>query len=167
MVEVVVVELPFSQRGWNEKSYVALTASHPPAQVGGQFPSAEDVAKDLYHDAKVVGGNLLGNAWFPPNKGRVEAVGQALSYKDSKILAFDQNTGAFAAEVMCWELGETGYVLATLQPSFRFWTGILNSTLGSLRAFDSPEKALGAQAEMIKEIKGKEPEVKGYRKHNI
>ncbi|MBO9830969.1 hypothetical protein [Xanthomonas phaseoli] len=167
MVEVVIVELPFSQEGGSEKSFVALTAAHPPQQAGDQLSSAEEASKGLDHGAKVVGSNLLGNAWSPPDKGKVEAVGQTLSYKDSKILAFDQNTGAFAAEVMCWELGETGYVLAALQPGFRFLTGILNSTLSSLRAFESPEEALGAQAEMSKEIKEKEPELKGRRKNNF
>ncbi|CAG2093867.1 hypothetical protein FHR59_002289 [Xanthomonas arboricola] len=167
MVEVIIVELPFPQEDGSEKSYVALTAAHPPTQVGGQFPSAEEAAEALNHGAKVVDGEFLENVWIPPHKDKVEAVGQTLSHTDSEILAFDQNTGAFAVEVRCWELGKTGYVLAPLQPGFRFLTGILNSTLGSLRAFDSPEQALGAQAEMVKEMKEKKPEVKGHRKHTL
>lgn len=165
MVEVVIVELPFPQEDGSEKSYATLTAAHPPTQVGDLFPSAEEASKALNPGAKVVGGEFLENVWFPPHKDKVEAVGQTLSHTNSKILAFDQETGAFAAEIVCWELGPSGYAAATVQPKFRYWTGVLNSGLGWLQVFESPGEATGACQEMIKNLE--KPDFKGFIKRNF
>ncbi|MBV6870902.1 hypothetical protein P2C08_11870 [Xanthomonas perforans] len=165
MSEVIIVELPIPQADGKPKSYAAFTATHPPTRVGNLFTSAEEVHKNLKPGEILTNGTPLKNSWATPGKNLGAGIGQLSSYKESKLIMKDSKTGAFAAEVVCWELGPGGYTAATVQPEFRYWTGILNSGLGWFQVFDSPDEATGACQEMIKKLE--KPDLKGFSKRTF